>query len=188
MNDFTGFKDVVPLVNRDILNLAREAGFDELVTEDIENVLASHTEELTNEDLTLLAQSPDDADEDDDDDEPKRILTTKRMAAAFRLIEEGLQVFTDDDPNRERSSKIHRNTMEALRCYSDLYKEKKKKATKQSTLESFFRQARPEAAAQKGEEAARDGETTARDEEESAVAQPSDQEDLPSLGDGGPSQ
>ncbi|KAG7157451.1 Tigger transposable element-derived protein 7-like 59, partial [Homarus americanus] len=53
---FPGFTDLVPAVNRDILSLARQAGFDELESEDIEDVLASHTEELTNEDLQQLTE------------------------------------------------------------------------------------------------------------------------------------
>ncbi|KAG7171389.1 putative Tigger transposable element-derived protein 1-like 236 [Homarus americanus] len=56
-------------MNRDILSLARQAGFDELESEDVEDVLASHTEELTNEDLQQLTEhSPV---EDDDDKEPQ---------------------------------------------------------------------------------------------------------------------
>ncbi|KAG7172014.1 Tigger transposable element-derived protein 1-like 140, partial [Homarus americanus] len=43
-------------VNRDILSLARQAGFVELESEDIEELLASHTEKLTNEDLQLLTE------------------------------------------------------------------------------------------------------------------------------------
>ncbi|KAG7160465.1 putative Tigger transposable element-derived protein 1-like 221 [Homarus americanus] len=43
-------------VNRDILSLAKQAGFDELESEDIEDVLASHIEELTNEDLQQLTE------------------------------------------------------------------------------------------------------------------------------------
>ncbi|KAG7155713.1 Salivary glue protein Sgs-4-like 4 [Homarus americanus] len=40
----------------DILILARQAGFHELDSEDIEQVLASHTEELTNEELQRLTE------------------------------------------------------------------------------------------------------------------------------------
>ncbi|KAG7175664.1 RNA binding protein fox-1 1-like [Homarus americanus] len=55
-------------VNRDILSLARQAGFDELESEVIEDVLASHTKELTNEDLQQLTEhSP----VEDDEEEPQ---------------------------------------------------------------------------------------------------------------------
>ncbi|KAG7176663.1 Fibrinogen silencer-binding protein-like 1 [Homarus americanus] len=61
-------RPLVPPVNRDILSLARQAGFQELEFEDIEDVLASHTEELTNGDLQQLTEhSPV---EDEDEEEP----------------------------------------------------------------------------------------------------------------------
>ncbi|KAG7161946.1 putative Tigger transposable element-derived protein 1-like 276 [Homarus americanus] len=64
----------------DIISLARQAGFDELVSEDIADVLASHTEELTNEDLQqLTVHSP--VEDDDDEEEPQRALTEEEAAA-----------------------------------------------------------------------------------------------------------
>ncbi|KAG7175587.1 hypothetical protein Hamer_G022717 [Homarus americanus] len=41
-----------------------------------------------------------------DEEEPQRTLTTKRMAEAFRKIQQGMQIFSDDDPNRELSGGI----------------------------------------------------------------------------------
>ncbi|KAG7175350.1 putative Tigger transposable element-derived protein 1-like 220 [Homarus americanus] len=77
------------------------AGFHELESEDIEQVLASHTEKLTNEDLQLLTEHS--ASENDDDEETaQRTRTTKRMAEAFNMIQQSMQVLTDDDPNKER--------------------------------------------------------------------------------------
>ncbi|KAG7177185.1 putative Tigger transposable element-derived protein 1-like 218 [Homarus americanus] len=75
------------------------AGFHELESEDIEQVLASHTEELTNEDLQLLTEQSA-AEDDDKEEEPQRTLTTKRIAEAFNMIQQGMQIFIDDDPNR----------------------------------------------------------------------------------------
>ncbi|KAG7160148.1 putative Tigger transposable element-derived protein 1-like 228 [Homarus americanus] len=79
------------------------AGFDELESEDIEDVLASHAEEFTNEDLQQLTEhSPV---EDDNDKEPQRTLTSKRMAESLNMFQQALRILLDDDPNRERSSK-----------------------------------------------------------------------------------
>ncbi|KAG7164743.1 putative Tigger transposable element-derived protein 1-like 271 [Homarus americanus] len=75
----------------DILSLARQAGFHELESEDIEQVLASHTEELTNEDLQLLTEHSA-AKDDDEEEEPQRTLTTKRMAEVFDMIQQGMQI------------------------------------------------------------------------------------------------
>ncbi|KAG7153804.1 putative Tigger transposable element-derived protein 1-like 274 [Homarus americanus] len=73
-------------VNRDILSLARQAGFDELESEDIEQVLASHTEEFTNEDLQQLTEHSPVEDDDDEEEEPQRTLTTKRLAESFNMF------------------------------------------------------------------------------------------------------
>ncbi|KAG7155164.1 putative Tigger transposable element-derived protein 1-like 235 [Homarus americanus] len=90
-------EDTRPFVNRDILSLARQAGFDELESEDIEDVLASHTEELTNEDLQLLtALSP----VEDEDNEPQQMLTTKRMAESLNMIQQAIQMLLDDPPKQ----------------------------------------------------------------------------------------
>ncbi|XP_064410189.1 tigger transposable element-derived protein 1-like [Latimeria chalumnae] len=137
-----GFTDVVPSVNKDILKLAMTAGFDELEEKDIEEVLESHTEELTNEDLQQLEVQRACIEEDDEDDDPKeqpqpQMLTTKRMAEAFHHIDIAMQIFSDDDPNRERSSKVSRGISDVLRCYSEIYQEKKKKSLQQ-TLAVFF--------------------------------------------------
>ncbi|KAG7158963.1 ATPase family protein 2-like [Homarus americanus] len=45
-------------------------------------------------------------DDADDEEELQRTLTTKRMVEAFDMIQLAMQIFIDDDPNRERSSKI----------------------------------------------------------------------------------
>jgi hypothetical protein len=50
VQDCQGFKDVVPSVDCGNRNLARKAGFRELESENIEEVLASHVQELANED------------------------------------------------------------------------------------------------------------------------------------------
>ncbi|KAG7162220.1 putative Tigger transposable element-derived protein 1-like 227 [Homarus americanus] len=62
--------EVQPRRQKDILSLARQTGFDELESEDIEEVLASHTEELTKEDLQQLTKHC--PIEDKDDEEPQR--------------------------------------------------------------------------------------------------------------------
>ncbi|KAG7156995.1 Inactive pancreatic lipase-related protein 1-like [Homarus americanus] len=51
-------------------------------------------------------------------------LTTKDMSKAFALIQEGLQIFADNDPNCERNIKIARAVNNALSSYTELYKEK----------------------------------------------------------------
>ncbi|KAG7170741.1 hypothetical protein Hamer_G013601 [Homarus americanus] len=81
-----------------------EVGFDELESEDIEDILASHTDELTNEDLQQLTEhSP--VEDDDDEEEPQRTLSSKRMAESFNMFQQAMQILIDDDPNREHKQK-----------------------------------------------------------------------------------
>ncbi|KAG7177589.1 putative Tigger transposable element-derived protein 1-like 226 [Homarus americanus] len=80
-------------------------GFDELESEDIEDVLASHTKELTNEDLQQLTEhSPV---EDDDKEEHQRTLTSNRMAESLNMFQQAKQILIDDDPNRKRINDEH---------------------------------------------------------------------------------
>ncbi|KAG7175329.1 Dolichyldiphosphatase 1-like [Homarus americanus] len=77
--------------------LARQASFHELESEDIE---------LTNENLQHLTEHSLLEDDDNDDEEiTQRTQTTKRMAEAFNMIQQNMQIFIDDDSNRECSSK-----------------------------------------------------------------------------------
>ncbi|KAG7168933.1 hypothetical protein Hamer_G011611 [Homarus americanus] len=64
-------------------------GFDELESEDIEDVLAPNTEKLTNEDLQQLTEhSP--VEDDDDEEEPQRKLNSKRMAESFNMFQQAM--------------------------------------------------------------------------------------------------
>nr|CAD7255941.1 unnamed protein product [Timema shepardi] len=63
--------------------------------------------------------------------------STFGMAIVFHRIQEGLQMLFDEDPDVERSARVHRTVMEGLKCYQEIYKEKKC-ATKQPTICAFF--------------------------------------------------
>jgi hypothetical protein len=47
-----------------------------------------------------------------------------------------LEVLSENDPDLERSCAVKRNVLNALKCYSEMLRDKKKKV-KQSTLDSF---------------------------------------------------
>jgi hypothetical protein len=137
VQDFQRYKNVVPSVNRDTLNSAHKAGFRELESTNTEEALASHAQELANEDLKLLVKSSEEGCDDKDNVVASRTLALKCTSLAFSRIEEGLDILGEDDPNRERNSQVHQNVMESLRRYYELFKEKKKH-TKQETLNAFF--------------------------------------------------
>nr|CAD7605602.1 unnamed protein product [Timema genevievae] len=106
-----------------------------LEMEDIEEVLDAELEELGNEELQELTQNPS-PESDSEEDKPSRTFTTKSMATAFHRIQ-GLQMLADEDPDVERSARVHRTFMEGLTCYQEIYKEKKR-AVKQLTIRAFF--------------------------------------------------
>ncbi|KAG7174717.1 hypothetical protein Hamer_G027106 [Homarus americanus] len=68
--------------------LHSKTGFDELESEDIEDVLASHTEELTNQELQQLTEhSPvEDDDDDNNEEESQRMLTSKRFFSTRTML------------------------------------------------------------------------------------------------------
>ena len=144
VNDFGGFPITEPVV-REIVTLSHQVGFNEVTEGDVNNLLDSHAEELTNEDLMAIDQ--DSADEDKGEDEdgettPQLNLTRKMLADAMSYIDQGVQILVNNDPNRERSIKAERTIEDALNSYRELYKEKQLRA-KQVTLTSFFKQKSP---------------------------------------------
>uniref|UniRef100_A0A8C4Q849 Uncharacterized protein n=2 Tax=Eptatretus burgeri TaxID=7764 RepID=A0A8C4Q849_EPTBU len=141
VNGFKGFSVNNDLLKarRNIVEMAKTVGFDEVKEGDVEELLDSYREELSNEDLLLLEKERqvEESEVESEEVEPLRTLTCKRMAEAFRLIDMGLTIFDEDDPNTERSSRVARNVQAELSRYKLIQKEKRMKAT-QMTFFSFF--------------------------------------------------
>ncbi|XP_041053574.1 tigger transposable element-derived protein 1-like [Carcharodon carcharias] len=137
VSDHGGSHDTVPEVQHEILTLAREVGFDEVDEADVVELLKSHGEELSNEDLMQL-ESQRAEEEDRTEIPPPQILSTKRLSRAFQIMEEAMEIFTEDDPNRERSAKVNRAINDGINCYKEIYQQKKEKTVQQS-LDKFFK-------------------------------------------------
>lgn len=120
-------------VQQDIVTLANGAGFENIVQGDVVEWLDSHNEDLSNEDLRMLEQERVAGEEEENSVAPPapRQLTTVHMAKAFALLEEGLQILAENDPNRERSLKVSIGVNDTISCYRELYKEKMRR-TKQA--------------------------------------------------------
>ncbi|KAG7157333.1 hypothetical protein Hamer_G005748, partial [Homarus americanus] len=149
--------------------LARQACFDELESEDTEDVLVSHTEELTNKDLQQLTEYMESADveellkshcedlsteglqklvaageiEDAEDEEVQdakpRELPTSVLSSILREVDKQLQILEDNDYNAERSRIAVRGVKYFLAPYEQLLCERRKTA-KQQTLDVFISQ------------------------------------------------
>ncbi|XP_032836246.1 uncharacterized protein LOC116957903 [Petromyzon marinus] len=123
-------------VLRDIVGLARSAGLDNVEERDVAELLESHGGELSNDDLVELLQqrSGEGGDEGGGGAEgpPRRTLTAARLSEAFVHLEAAMDIFREDDPNRERSFKVNRTLAGAVHCYKELYKQKKKYAARRA--------------------------------------------------------
>ncbi|XP_061435415.1 tigger transposable element-derived protein 1-like [Lethenteron reissneri] len=108
-------------VLRDIVGLARSAGLDNVEESDVAELLDSHGGELSNDDLVELLQQ-----------RSGGTLSTARLSEAFVHLEAAMDIFREDDPNRERSFKVNRTLAGAVHCYKELYKQKKKYAARRA--------------------------------------------------------
>ncbi|KAI8781786.1 tigger transposable element-derived protein 1 [Biomphalaria glabrata] len=84
------------------------------------DLLASHGEELSAEDLIQLEKQMIEEEEDIPTPEPKR-FTKQGLAGGFSLIEEGLSRFEAEDPNMERYTRVARVVIDSLRLLKLLF-------------------------------------------------------------------
>ncbi|XP_066489716.1 tigger transposable element-derived protein 1-like [Tiliqua scincoides] len=137
--DFNGFADASSDITRDIVNLANEAGMDEVDAEDVEELLNSHGEELTKEELEEI-ENQHAAEEEEDEMEgapPVRNLTTAMLSEGIAKINEILNIWSENDPDWERSSTVKRGVLADIACYQKMLWERQQRARK-STLDTAF--------------------------------------------------
>ncbi|CAM2113140.1 unnamed protein product [Caretta caretta] len=66
VHSFMGF-DAIPALKQEIVKLAKDVGFEEVEEEDVQELLESHVEQMTNEELTELDQQRISEESKDDD-------------------------------------------------------------------------------------------------------------------------
>ncbi|CAM2117596.1 unnamed protein product [Caretta caretta] len=115
--------------------MGKELSLD-VAPEDVDALLASHSEELTNEDLIELEQQKVAEQEDDvstvEDTPPRKVLTSKVLAEAFQYLEAAMSLFEEHDPNIEHSASVNRGTSNMYSCYREIFKEKKRTSVQTS--------------------------------------------------------
>ncbi|KFD67357.1 hypothetical protein M514_20393 [Trichuris suis] len=119
--------------------LAHQVGLSEINEEDIAELLESHDEELSNSDLLEIERQ---LTEDQEAPEPRnpeqaKTLSTKDLSEAFRLLENAMAIFTQKDPQQERSAQVNRMITDAYGCYREIY-ERKKRHAQQRSLDRFL--------------------------------------------------
>ncbi|KAF0884784.1 TIGD1 protein, partial [Crocuta crocuta] len=117
--------DNISQLKQNIVTLAKNVAFEEVVEADVDQLLRSHEEDLSNEELLQLEQEPAGEEESEDAPPALRQLTTGKLSAAFSHFEAGLQVLTSNSTNDEWKLKVSRAISDAINCYRELYNEKK---------------------------------------------------------------
>ncbi|MPC72128.1 hypothetical protein E2C01_066422 [Portunus trituberculatus] len=86
--------------------MCHRAGFNEVDDDDVEDLLESHAEPLSNDELIELDKSSQEAEKEGDKDEPVRGLGIKTLRLCLDDIEKALETLKECDPNPARSSKV----------------------------------------------------------------------------------
>nr|XP_048704974.1 tigger transposable element-derived protein 1-like [Caretta caretta]XP_048704975.1 tigger transposable element-derived protein 1-like [Caretta caretta] len=104
-HSFVGF-DAVPGLEQAIVKLAKYVSFKKVEEEDVQELLESQAEQLTNELIELDQQwvseeSKDDDDNDDDVGQEARSLMTKNLSHFSGLLDEMTEIIQSSDPSCE---------------------------------------------------------------------------------------
>ncbi|XP_028659019.1 tigger transposable element-derived protein 1-like [Erpetoichthys calabaricus] len=120
-----------------IAGLANALNLD-VEVEDIAELVDYADGELTNEDLIELeAMQHLEEEEEERTEVVKKKFTVHGLAGVFSKINVAMLELEAMDPNTECFNKVECGMSELLKCYRELYQQKKK-ITKQTTLTSFF--------------------------------------------------
>ncbi|XP_037768584.1 tigger transposable element-derived protein 1 [Chelonia mydas] len=135
VSDFKGFTDTVKKVTKNVVEMGKDLNLD-IAPKDVEELLASHSEELTNEDLIEWEQQKVAEEQEDaptvQETPPRKVLTIKVLAEAFQHLEAAMSLFEEHDPNIERSAPVNRDIYNTYCCYREIYKEKKRTSAQTS--------------------------------------------------------
>ncbi|XP_050704178.1 tigger transposable element-derived protein 1-like [Eriocheir sinensis] len=150
VHNFTGF--AVPdtaALSKEIAALANEAALGdgkEVTEEDVQQLLNSHDQELTTQDLLELEETRTDA---ADPESPVPPLTITQLQKALELYYEANDFLLQIDPDMDRSFKVRSSVKGAIRCYEELLRSKQMEK-KQQRITAYFKPAlapQPSAAA-----------------------------------------
>ncbi|KYO26694.1 hypothetical protein Y1Q_0019167 [Alligator mississippiensis] len=99
VSDFQGFEDQVDEVTADIVKMAGQLQL-EVEKEDVEELLDSHIQELTSEELVHLEEQRKAENQARIQESPAQgTMTTKQMSEAFKHLEAAVAIFEEMDPN-----------------------------------------------------------------------------------------
>ncbi|GCC33616.1 hypothetical protein chiPu_0012086 [Chiloscyllium punctatum] len=137
IHDFKGIElsEELPRIKEHCIALAKQVGFEEVESEDVEEVLESHCVDLSTADLQQLeAEGKMEAGDEEDEaqDAAPRELSTSLLSSILREVEKQLQLLEDNDYNAERSGIAVRGIRSYLAPYEQLLHERRKMAQQQN--------------------------------------------------------
>lgn len=139
VNDFKDFEPTT--INTSIVNLAKEAGFVEVDEDNVEEILASHDQELTEEELMQLQEERIRMETDCHSEQPEneviQELNLKHLHEIFTRIDNAAMLAQKYDFNFERARKFRAGLKEVLSAYKQLYDEMR--GAKQSNIQPDFK-------------------------------------------------
>ena len=128
--------DEISLVRQEVVNLANSANFEGMDDDGFDEILNSNedTTDILTQDLLEMCSSNTDVNFCDVPEEKK--LTTKRIAQALALINEGIEIFLNEDPDKQQSAQAAQTVKSSISFYEKIYLEKKKRDI-QMTLDNY---------------------------------------------------
>lgn len=141
MSDFIDFYETPETITLEIVHLMKDLNL-YVNSEDVNEVIESHSEPLSNEYLMDQQGNENDIQIESEEDEPEEIikpLTLKKMNKAFTHLETFLNIMEECDSNGERISQVRRAIYDNTACYRTICEEKKKSSKIQQTLDNFVK-------------------------------------------------
>lgn len=139
IGDFEGFEETVEEVTENIVELARQLEL-EVEDEDVTELLESHDQPLTDDDLLALEKQRrlfnEQESEYEDTPAQPREMTTKELEEGIALAGKMAAYWERVDPNFDRSSQVNLNLEHSIACYRELLRERKKMSMHQISLAS----------------------------------------------------
>jgi hypothetical protein len=114
-------------VTEKVVEMARQSEVVEVEVQpqDVAELMESHSQPLSNEDLLALEEQRQDVPDEVSIIEPKG-LTSKILSEVFCYFEAAMDLLEKHDPDFERGSKVSANLVRDYACYTEIYREKKR--------------------------------------------------------------
>ena len=142
--DFEGFdlQSEEAKLKQQLLESAKAVGFHEVEEQDINDLLESHDEELTTEELLQMHKDREEEAQKEEENKEEHRPELKQMTVgvlgkAFDLIDAGLKLLEEHDRNPDRIFKVSSNVHQSLHSYYELQR-KLRALAKQQKIDVYF--------------------------------------------------